>query len=749
MGYKGSRLTVGDRILLLLIKYTRFRGELQAPIDVTQDGIATNLGIIRSAVPRAVGSLMNKDLVEENLAHITGLTRRRKVYMLTDEGIMRSRELDDKLSSEMIVVIRGDDKQRIKLGDLLSSEEVDLKNISGVISSGKLDLNRIVEEKMVNKKGKTSYVHSLNPPKMFLGREREITEISSAIRSPKRKITMVYGIAGVGKTTLGWKITEMFSSEMNIFYIDLKEWTSISYVLKELANFLSQSGWDGLKSYIETNKEPDIETVSDLFENIPEDLPALLMFDDLHRAPEEINMLLSSLKNRLPYMKNVDLVVLSRTRASVDDIRDVRISNLIGEMELLGFDRETSQKLLIKRGFKVEEVDTIIDRTGGHPLALALVEREGYDLDVGDFDQFLKEEIFNKLDKDQTKVLGLLSLSRLQLGEDDLRAVMDIDKEMMRGLIDHHLVFSTPGGYVIHDLIRDQAVQTLTSDQKEECHLIISKLFEDKLCHIGFHQDVGGEVPPYPFGIEDEMGLGPVPLYVTEEVYHFIKAGQARKALPALMEALLQIPSKDLIREHRGALIEGLPDDLTDLEEAQRDMVEMSWNVIEGNNETALSILKNLSKIDAKKDDMLASIVECARLWKPFLEERVNGPEDSLKALDSIDMDHVPERSIYYFTVTRASLKYKMGDHKGASEAYRIFLDSIVNNNSLPAQLKESITDALERAESGSIQVATEYFQKIMDLTRSNRDILREELPFVDVDHHLLSAIYSLYHGRT
>jgi hypothetical protein len=54
----------------------------------------------------------------------------------------------------------------------------------------------------------------------------------------------------------------------------------------------------------------------------------------------------------------------------------------------------------------------------------------------------------------------------------------------------------------------------------------------------------------------------------------------------------------------------------------------------------------------------------------------------------------------------------------------------------------------LKKAKDGSIQVATDNFQRIMELTASNRDVLREEMPFVDVDHHLLSAIYSLYHGR-
>lgn len=749
MGYKGSRMTVGDRILLLLIHYTRFRGELQAPIDVTQDGIATNLGIIRSAVPRAVGSLMNKGYVEENLAHISGLSRRRKVYMLTDEGIMKSRELSDIISTETIDVLKGGETGEKTIGDLLLDKEVDLKNISDVLSSGKLDLDRSRDsDDGMNVKGRTTYIHSLNPPEIFLGREREIKELTEAMRSLKRRVTVVYGIAGVGKTTLGWKITQILASEMNIFYIDLKEWTSISYVLKELSSFFTRSGWDGIKELLETNREPDIETLSDLLGTIPQALPVLLIFDDLHRAPDEIDMFLSSLKDRISGKKNINLIVLSRKRATFYDIRDVRINNLIGEMELLGFDRSTSRKLLLERGFRDSEVDTIIDRTGGHPLALVLVESEGYDLNVGDFDQFLREEIFNKLDQTSLKVLGLLSLSRLQLEENDLSSMMEVEKDTMVKLMDLHLIFQTPGGYVIHDLIKDQAVNVLTSEEKEECHGMLADLFRDKLTGLGFHQEGGGVVPPYPFGIEDESGLGPVPLYVTEEVHHLIGARRTREALPVMVESFLQIPSKDLLKEHRNALKENVRSPLSAVEKAQKDLIDMMWEILEGNNEKALKVLVRLSGMDDDGNEALMSIKECARIWRPFLEERVNGPKEALKAIENLGLDTVQGRLRYYFLVTKASLKYKIGDHKGASQVYRVFLDALVNNQDLPVKLKESITDVLKSAEEGSIQVATDNFQKIMELTGSNKDTLKEELPYVDVDHHLLSAIYSLYHGR-
>ncbi|MBN1389419.1 MAG: AAA family ATPase [Candidatus Thermoplasmatota archaeon] len=745
MSCKGKRLTVGDRIMILLLGYTRFRGELQAPVDVTQDGIADNLGIIRSAVPRAVGSLINRDLVEENLAHIEGLTRRRKVYLLTDEGIMSARELLDDIGGTKIEVRENGKVTTDTIINLYHGGSLDLKLLSDVLSSGVLDRDHAVvphEEK----KGHTLFIHSLTPPDIFLGREREIEEIRAAIASAKRKVTVVYGIAGVGKTTLSWKITQMCMKDMNIFYIDLKEWTSISYVLRELGEFLARSGWTHLRSYLDTTRDVDIEAVCDLLKEKNDEYPYLIIFDDLHRAPSEVTMFLYSLKERLRFMKGVDLLVLSRKRAEFYDIRDVRIHNLIGELELLGFDKQTSRKLLLERGFKEDEVDTIIERTGGHPLALVLVERGGYNYDIGDFDQFLTEEIFNKLSKNEMRLLGLLSLSRLQLGEEDLRKMVSPEADILRSLMDHHLIFGTPGGYVIHDLIRDQAVMNISMEERRGARLTLSGLFHDKLTSLGFHQEIEGMVPPYPFGIEDETGLGPVPLYVSEEVHQLLGAGRAKDAMNILLMAHMQIPSKDLLRESGGETLKALPSSLSATEEVQRSFLTAVIDILEDDHSGALKLFGKIGEMSGG-DDITRSIMECVRLWTPYLEERVNGPQKALEALDELEVGTIPQRLRYYFHVTRASLLYKMGDHKGAATAYRTFLDAIIENVELPIKLKETLLDSMDKAKIGSIQVATDNFQRILELTSSNRDVLGEEMPFVDVDHHLLSAIYSLYHG--
>ena len=92
------KITLSDKILLFLIHYTKFRGERQTPIDITQEGIASNIGITRSVIQKVIKSLIKDGYVEENFAHISGIKRGRKVYTLTNEGIIKSRKISDKLS---------------------------------------------------------------------------------------------------------------------------------------------------------------------------------------------------------------------------------------------------------------------------------------------------------------------------------------------------------------------------------------------------------------------------------------------------------------------------------------------------------------------------------------------------------------------------------------------------------------------------------------------------------------------------
>ena len=77
-----KRVTVKDKIVLLLSQYTNLDNEYELTVDLTQDGIARGVGITRSHVAINMTTLKSSSLVEERLGRVKGHSRQRKIYFL-------------------------------------------------------------------------------------------------------------------------------------------------------------------------------------------------------------------------------------------------------------------------------------------------------------------------------------------------------------------------------------------------------------------------------------------------------------------------------------------------------------------------------------------------------------------------------------------------------------------------------------------------------------------------------------------
>ena len=137
------RLTVQERILLHLGDYSRFIDQLEVPFALTQEGIASVVGVVRSAIPRAIKKLISKNNVKEELAHVTGLSRRRKVYYLTTDGLIIAVNLREKLNALNIKLKTSDDQiLSIKIQDLPKKLNEKLSVLTIILN---LDSNNIFD----------------------------------------------------------------------------------------------------------------------------------------------------------------------------------------------------------------------------------------------------------------------------------------------------------------------------------------------------------------------------------------------------------------------------------------------------------------------------------------------------------------------------------------------------------------------------------------------------------------------------
>jgi len=108
------KVTLNQKVLVHLLPFARYADRWDAPVPITQQGIADTLRVRRSHVTLALQSLANHGLVTHDSMRIAGGTRRRKAYFLTPHGYERARETEAFLAAMPVVV--GADGTEIAFG---------------------------------------------------------------------------------------------------------------------------------------------------------------------------------------------------------------------------------------------------------------------------------------------------------------------------------------------------------------------------------------------------------------------------------------------------------------------------------------------------------------------------------------------------------------------------------------------------------------------------------------------------------
>ncbi len=101
-----ENITIRERLILHLSRFPEYGPEeiYNVPFDLTQDGIASVLGISRAHASLELKKLRESEKVSEWLAHIKSSGTKRKAYCLMPDGIKEAKLLKDRLTSEGISV---------------------------------------------------------------------------------------------------------------------------------------------------------------------------------------------------------------------------------------------------------------------------------------------------------------------------------------------------------------------------------------------------------------------------------------------------------------------------------------------------------------------------------------------------------------------------------------------------------------------------------------------------------------------
>ena len=281
------KLSGKDNVVLHLVKYNKFKEQIEVPLALTQEGTSKNLDISQQGVSFILGNLISKGLAYEKLAHIQGKSRRMMAYFLTDAGLRDAEALKKSLETCQYI----------------------------------------------------DFTDSAPQLRHFFGREEEIRDFERWLKSDSSKMLIVSGIAGIGKTTFMTKAIESHRDEMNIFWHRFNEWATLRNVLSRLGDFLSEAGKGNLSSYLASKEAIDLNEVALIMSESLADLNALLIFDDYQKIIEkkEVVHFFGALKQMLEKIDGAKAVVMGRhvPRFYYDD-KEVTLEKTIRELNLSG-----------------------------------------------------------------------------------------------------------------------------------------------------------------------------------------------------------------------------------------------------------------------------------------------------------------------------------------------------------------------------------------------------------------------------
>ncbi len=463
--------SIRERILLHLSEYGIYENELEAPDELTQFGIAEVVLAGRSTCSKILQEMEERGLLYGRRAHVPSGKIRRTGYFLTPRGQMEAQKIRQKVEKATVKVLRpSGEAQRLRVTDIPRELPIHARLVDVVchISRGALDVPEFVEAMGARRK-KVAHLGAMPRIRHFFDRTMEQKILREWYDAPTAATLALYGLPGLGKTTLAARMVMDLQGETNVFWYRFQEWSTLRHVVHELGEFLAHLSKKALVMYVDTHQHLDLPEVLYLLERGLEGADALLVFDDYDRS-EGLDGFFAAVKDLLEKVDGPKMMVLSRARPKFYDPRDVKVKGMVRELPLGGLDEEGAATLLALKNVPESAVPAIYKATKGHPLFLELMQ--GPDVtDSGDFDAFLQEQVYGRLPDIERRVLGLASVFGGPIQADALFLDEDVDYVTLTSLVDQSLLReTTPKTYDMHDLIRRFFASRLTPSVRTRYH---------------------------------------------------------------------------------------------------------------------------------------------------------------------------------------------------------------------------------------------------------------------------------------
>jgi tetratricopeptide (TPR) repeat protein/DNA-binding MarR family transcriptional regulator len=477
-----SRPGVQERIFLHLSDYIDYSDKVEVPFALSQMGIANAVSIARSNVPRAISGMKEDGHLIERQAHVTGVSRKRKAYFLTDEGAKFADEIWTRISEISVRIIHSDGRSdKTTLAEAIEESELTLRHVdmlrymddSGTIDLSGLtselidrDLSKHIEKQLV------SYLNDLPRTRRFYGREKELDVMAKLLEAKSASI-LVPGIAGIGKTALSTKILDRFTHRRNLLYHRCQDWEGSRAFLEACAEWLSAVGNNDLSDYLDSSPVPQTNMTVNLIAAGLSEAPSLIVIDDLHKVGDEtLYSILKGLTLRIHALEEVGLVMFSRSFKMVVPESDQSGNIVTLVMPLQGLDAESSKQILTAMPeMNSEQFTHIYSLSRGHPLILELINRGNVaETFHATLEAFVEKEIFSRLSGSEKRLLGAIAVFREPIPVQAIHQV-ETSVDLLDDLVEKGLARQSDAeNFDVHDLVREFLLRSMDEEMKNGLH---------------------------------------------------------------------------------------------------------------------------------------------------------------------------------------------------------------------------------------------------------------------------------------
>lgn len=484
---EGARVNVAvaDRILLHLLNHISQVDLHTVTSEITRPGISIACAVHPPNVSRSMRDLVATGIVAQGMRSVRGENRRQKVWYLTSLGVEMATATKERLSEIPVLV-------RSRNGDLLevpASEasdrlraDLDLLSVlmhaqhEGALSYGDIRFgpirNKTTEPGSIKMMAGAHSTYHTEPPKTrdIHGRNEERKSLDLWF-SGTEGICTITGVAGCGKTTLvsDWfRTCDSEIEDMLVMYYPCQPWDTAIGLTTSIFHRLGLGQKNGvgdpydLISILPPPGNPldhDLlrrrltATLIDEDELLGNKSKLFLILDDVHNLDKDGVRLLGVLMQVIE-ASHSRMIVISRSSPDFYDRRDVVTRGRVSEIALGGLSRNELEMWVESMGLSNKiSAEILHERTGGHPLAIELLEIYG-EINHRDWVRFLDSEIVDVLPDEDRSILMALSKAKRPVPWKDLSESVGYIGGPPKSLISRGLMIELEDGMWLHEALR-------------------------------------------------------------------------------------------------------------------------------------------------------------------------------------------------------------------------------------------------------------------------------------------------------